>query len=331
MKRSFFLSFAPALVLALSASAQPALEIFATGGIQAQGLSLAPSGQHIIVVNTNGIVLSVPVTGGVATPLTNIPIPPSTTCTPGSTTPCVSLRDGAFLPDSFGAQAGKFLVVGGRATTNTPAYASTVEENGGAYTVAPYATQASSLWSASVVATGFGRWRGGVLVVNQGSGQGLQNGGVDYFAPDGSVSLFAALPEARVPYGAAFAPESFGDIGGNLVVSDAQSGRIYNLNPQQKVRLFATVPSVAGLRQVAFAPATGWGAYSGHMFVSVVSGEVVVLNGEGRVVGRIGGLLSPRSLLFTNVNGAPSLLIGETSATRQLLYRAGPEDIIPAP
>jgi hypothetical protein len=325
MRKSSILRFAPlgflAAILGTQVGAQPPTpEIFATGHLLPQGI--VPSGANFIIVNTNGKILSVPATGGVGTLLTNIPIPPATSCT----TVCLSLRDGAILPDSFGPLAGKFLVVGGQATTNTPAYASTVDNT---LTVTPYATQPSSLWSAAVVVTGFGHYNGGVLVTNQGSGRGLRDGSVDFFAPDGGVQPFAALPDAEVPYGAALAPDGFGDVAGDLLVSDARSGRIYSINPNGKVQLFATVPLVAGLRQIAFAP-QGWGRYTHDLFVSVVSGEVVVLDQKGNVAGKITGFGAPRSLRFANVNGVPSLLVGETSSL-QLIYRVGPEHIVPAP
>src|SRR5262245_23103366 len=95
---------------------QPALQVFATGGLQSQGLLLSPCGQDFVIVNTNGAMLSVPVSGGAGKRLAEIPIPPETSCASG--TNCLSLRDGAFLPETFGAMAGKFLVVGGVASTN---------------------------------------------------------------------------------------------------------------------------------------------------------------------------------------------------------------------
>jgi hypothetical protein len=308
-------------------SAQPALQVFATGGLLAQGLLLSPSGQDFIIVNTNGAMLTVPVSGGEGKRLADVPMPPATACTFG--TDCLSLRDGIFLPESFGPMAGKFLVVGGQASTNTPAYAATID---GSFAVTPYATQPSSLWSAAVVANGFGSFSGGVLVVNQGSGQSLRDGSVDFFAPDGSVQRLAAMPETEVPYGAAIAPWGFGDVAGNLLVSDARSGRIYSVDSAGNVSLFATVPlsaAQAGLRQLAFSP-QGWGNYARHLFVSVATDEVDVLNGDGDVVAKITGLGSPRALRFAELGGAASLLIAETN-TMQVLYRAGPEHLVPVP
>ncbi|MCX6602222.1 MAG: hypothetical protein NTV52_01360 [Acidobacteria bacterium] len=280
-----------------------------------------------MIVNTNGGVLRTPLSGGEAIRLAAVPVPPETACTVG--TNCLSLRDGTYLPETFGPLAGKLLVVGGVATTNTPAHASLVDEGLGA---TAYATQNSSLWSAAVVANGFGPYSGGVLVVNQGSGQELRNGGVDFFAPDGTVQLMVPLPDTEVPYGAAIAPWGFGDVAGHLLVSDARSGRIYKVDPFGNVNLFATVPlapTQAGLRQVAFAP-QGWGKYTRHLFVSIATGEVAVLNGFGTVVAKIQGLGSPRALRFAELDGKPSLLIAETNAS-QLIYRVGPENLVPVP
>jgi hypothetical protein len=145
-----------------------------------------------------------------------------------------SLRGGAFLPPEFGPLAGHFLIVGGVGEIDTPAYASTMDD---AFAITPYASQPGSLWSSAIVATGFGRYNGGVLVVNQGSGQ--------------------------------------------------------------------------------------------ELFVSIDAGEVAVVDRKGAVVAKISGFAYPRGLLFTEIAGEPSLLIGDLG--NEVIWKAGPEDIVPVP
>jgi hypothetical protein len=292
----------------------PYLEVFGTDVGLPQTITPTDAG-GFYVVDTLGGILSLPGGGGAASLVATLDY---------------SLRGGAFLPSRFGPLAGQFLIVGGVAEVDTPAYASTMDD---AFTITPYASQPGSLWSSAIVATGFGRYTGGVLVVNQGSGQDLKDGTVDFFAPDGSVTQLTGMP-ANVPYGGALAPQGFGDLGGNLLVSDALSGDIYAVNPNGRVRLFTTIPlgpDQGGLRQIAFAP-PGWGRYNRHLFVSIDSGEVAVVDRKGMVVGKISGFAYPRGLCFTDIAGEPSLLIGDLGDfVDGLIWKAGPEDIVPVP
>jgi len=95
--------------------------------------------------------------------------------------------------------------------------------------------------------------------------------------------------------------------------------------------LFTTIPLGAGqngLRQIAFAP-SGWGLYSGDLFVSVDNTDIDVVNSDGAVVGKISGMFSPRGLLFTTISGNPSLLFSDISTGR--ILSAGPGDVVPVP
>jgi len=301
--------------------ATPGLGVFGTGVGRPQTIIPAPTGDFY-VVDTDSKIWSLPGEGGSGTPLATPPMLD------------YSLRDGVFLPRAFGSLAGQFLIVGGVATTNTPAHASTMD---GTFMLKKYASQDGSLWSSVIIPTGFEQYARGVLVVNQGSGQNLKNGSVDYFAPDGSVGRVADLPEMNVPYGGVMAL-GFGAVSGTLLVSDARSGNIYSVNSSGGVSLFTTIPLGAGqtgLRQMAFAP-HGWGSYSKYLFVSIVTGEVAVVNKDGAVVAKISGFLTPRGLRFTDIEGEPSLLIADTgnqpaANPNGKIWKAGLEDIVPVP
>ena len=305
----------PAMQPTPTKAAPPTLDVFATGIGRPQAI-VPTAGGDFYVVDTDAKIWSLPAAGGIGTLLA---------------TPGYSLRDGVFLPREFGPLAGQFLTLGGVATTNTPALSSTINE---ANTVTQYATQPSSLWTAAVVPTGFGNYTRGILALNQGSGQLLSNGSLDYFAPDGSVGRVANLPELQVPYGAVMA-FGFGQFSGTVLVSDARSGKIVSVNSRGLVSPFATIPlgpGQTGLRQVAFSP-HGWGDYSKNLFVSLITGEVAVVNTEGIVVGKIGGFTSPRGLRFVEIEGEPRLLICDTgnASLTPRIWEAGPEDIVPVP
>jgi hypothetical protein len=194
-------------------------------------------------------------------------------------------------------------------------------------TVTPYASQANALWNTPVVASGFGQHNGEVLVTNQGTGS--RDGSVDILTPSGTVGRLTNLHSVNVPFGAALAPAGFGAVGGTLLVSDGGGGGIYSVNPAGRVSLFTTIPlgtGQNGLRQMAFAP-SGWGRYSGNLFVSLNTRDIVIVSRNGSIIGRISGTFNPRGLLFTTLAGNASLLFSDTSTG--VIRRAGPGDIVP--
>jgi hypothetical protein len=261
----------------------------------------------------SGPIWTVPATGGTATQVASA---------------AYSLRDGVFLPANFGSVGGQFLVVGGEATENGTGFASTMNSS---FALTPYASQANSLWTTPVVASGFGQHKREVLVTNQGSGTdpSSHDGSVDIFTPEGTVGRLAELPALDTPFGAALAPTGFGAVGGTLLVSDAGAGGIYSVNPTGKVSLFTTLPLAAdqgGLRQIAFAP-SGWGKYSGNLFVSLQRRDIDIVNRSGSIIGKISGTFNPRGLLFTTISGNPTLLFSDT--LNGAIQKAGPGDIVP--
>jgi hypothetical protein len=291
--------------------AAPGISVFATGMIVPESITRTSSGDFLVTdADDTGPIWSVPAEGGGATLLASAGY---------------SLRDGLRLPAGFGSVGGQFLVVGGDGTVGGFAFASTMDAS---FTVTPYASQANSLWNTPVLATGFGRFSGDVLVTNQGTGTGSFDGSVDVFRSDGTVGRLATLPSVSVPFGAALAPSGFGAVGGTLLVSDAGGSGVHSVNPRGFVRQFTTIPlgpGQSGLRQIAFAP-KGWGPYSGLLFVSVNNSDIVIVSRSGSVIGKISGEFSPRGLLFTAISGNASLLFSDV-ATGSIL-RAGPEDVV---
>jgi hypothetical protein len=304
-------TIAPVAVLA-------ATSVFATGMRIPQGISRTATGNFYVTdadttTRNKGRIWEVPANGGSAT------LRASTG---------YSLRDNLILPADFGAFGGQLLVVGGDASTNGRAFASTMDLT--SFTVTPYASKPRSLWTTPVLATSFGAYSGYVLVTNQGSNKkGAFDGSVDFFRPDGTVGKLVTLASVNVPFGAALAPAGFGSVGGTLLVSDAGGSGIYSVTPTGQVSQFTTIPlgsGQSGLRQIAFAP-DGWGRYSGNLFVSVDTRNIYIVNRDGVIVGKIEGAFSPRGMLFTSISGSPSLLFSDTSAG--VLRKAGPEDIVP--
>jgi hypothetical protein len=166
-------------------------------------------------------------------------------------------------------------------------------------------------------------------VTNQGSD--TTKGSVDYFTPSGGVGTLATFSSsAVVPFGAALAKASFGEVGGlSLFVSDAVSGDIYTVDPAGNIKRFTTIPLDAtqtGLRQIAFAPKE-WKKYGGDLFVALNRGAIDVVNRDGVVVGKISGQFNARGLLFTTISGQPTLLFSNTRSGT--ILKAGPGDIVP--
>ena len=308
-----------ALVLTLVATALAAtasfasVSVFATGPVTPETIARTPAGDFLVTdADDSGPIWSVPSTGGSATQ---------------KALAGYSLRDAIFLPAGFGSVGGQFLVVGGEAVENGTAFASTMDAS---FTVTPYALQARSLWNTPVLATSFGQFSGDVLVTNQGSGTGSNDGSVDVFTPSGTVGRLTTLPSVNVPFGAALAPGGFGTVAGTLLVSDAAGSGIYSVSSAGNVTLFTTIPLTgqSGLRQMAFAP-QGWGRYSGNLFVSLNARDIDVVNRDGTIIGRISGAFNPRGLLFTTMSGAPTLLFSDTR--NHVIQRAGPGDVVAVP
>jgi hypothetical protein len=293
----------------LITSAFATVSVFATGVVIPETITATAAGNFFVTdAADDGPIWSVPASGGTATQVASAGY---------------GLLGGVFLPAGFGSVGGQFLVVG---ADGTLASASTMNAS---FTVTPYASQADSAWTTPVVASSFGRHSGEVLVTNQGSSTGSRDGSVDVFTPSGTVGRLTNLPSVNVPFGAAQAPAGFGAVGGTLLVSDAGGGGIYSVNPTGRVSLFTTIPlgtGQRGLRQIAFAP-SGWGRYSGNLFVSLNTRDIAIVSRNGSIIGRISGSFNPRGLLFTTLAGNASLLFSDVST--DVVRRAGPGDIVP--
>ena len=289
-----------------------AVSVFATGTNSPETITQTASGSFLVTdADAVGDIWNVPATGGTA----------SSVAQAGFT-----LRGGLFLPGSFGAVGGQFLVAGVGAP-DTTGLASTMDAS---FTVTPYTQEKKAIWTQPVLAPSFGSFSGDVLVTNQGPAK--RAGSVDFITPSGAVGRLATLSSIATPFGAALAPSGFGAVGGTLLVSDAQGSGIISVDSAGNVSPFTTIPlstGQSGLRQIAFAP-PGWGRYTGDLFVSVTNTDIDVVNGDGSIVGRISGMFSPRGLLFTSFSpGGPTLLFSDTATGR--ILEAGPADVVPVP
>ena len=152
------------------------------------------------------------------------------------------------------------------------------------------------------------------------------------------------------PFGAAFAPEGFGSVGGTLLISDVSSMddgnvSILSVKPDGSACVFLdSLPLTAeqlavpvGLRQMAFVP-EGWGDLTGLLLLSVSGsqwgggaiGQLLAIDGDANVVkflkvGTEFDKFDPRGLLF--LEGA-QLLISDASDP---VIIAGPEDFVVIP
>jgi hypothetical protein len=277
-----------------------------------------PSGTGYIVPDPSinlagsGVLFAVPAAGGTASELANY----GTTFYP---------IGGTFLGASYGALNGNFLAVG---VSSAGAVAQAVN-GAGASTPLLSSSTLVQFNSAVIAPSGFGSIGGQALLSDAA-------GNVDLLATTGtSTSVFATIPQAAgasgvEPFGLGFAPAGFGSVGGDLLVSDGESGALSSVDANGNVNLFATValPNAVnnGLRQFAFAPA-GFGSYGGDLFVSVSGslqgggtlGEIVVLNDDGTEIadfdqGTETTPLDPRGLYFSGPdtllisNGDPEIL-----------------------
>jgi hypothetical protein len=317
LSKVFVVGVLASVLLVTAGSA--ATSTFATGMITPETITQTASGVFYVTdagppdpPNSSGNIWSVPAGGEAASELAST----------------FSLRGGLILPSSFVTVGGQFLAVGIDLSGN--AAAMTMDSS---FNVTPYHSQANGVWTQPVLASSFGSLSGDVLVTNQGADTLPTSGSVDYFTPSGVVGTLATFSSsAVVPFGAALAKASFGEVGGPLLlVSDAASGDIYTVDPAGNIKLFTTIPLDASanqdsLRQIAFAPKE-WKKYGGDLFVALNRGAIDVVNRDGVVVGKISGQFNARGLLFTTISGQPTLLFSNTRTGT--ILKAGPGDIVP--
>jgi len=303
----------------LVTAASAAITVFAAGMSTPE--SITPTASGLFVTDADGPIWKVPTAGGSASQVANL-----------ST---VTWRGGLILPSTFTGVGGKFLAVGADAAPGGAAVAYTMDTTTGVLT--PYhSAQTQGVWTEAVLTPSFGSRSGDVLVTNQGGIDAVPSipGSVDYFTPSGGVgtlATFSAFPRV-IPFGAALAKASFGEVGGpSLFVSDANGAGIYTVDTVGNIRLFTTIPLDANagqnsLRQIAFAPKE-WKKYGGDLFVTLNRGAIDVVNRDGVVVGTISGAFNARGLLFTTISGQPTLLFSNTR--NGTILQAGPGDIDP--
>jgi len=302
-------------------------------------ISLAPAGfgtyggQYLTPDFITHDIWAIPSGGGAPTSLTKVP--------------ANYMLNGTFLPDGYGTYGGQFLVTGYQST------AAPLPDTGGkrlatiwavsgtgnthiAFQLPYDAYGADSLfYSALTAPAGFGTVGGKLLALGRGypvtTGVN-QDMAIWAFDSNGTATKFAGgLPGA---WAGAFAPAGFGNVGGELLVTDSVNGNIYAIDSDGNFSLFATVPLLSGqlgLRQLAFAPAGSFGDLSGDLFVSVAAstvgggtvGSVAVLDGTGQMIeelktGTALAKFDPRGIYFP---GNDQILIADASDPIQLAAR----------
>jgi hypothetical protein len=281
-----------------------------------------------------GQVLNV-TSGGVVTTFASFPSPQT-----------LQPLGGAFLPSNYGAAAGQFLAAGENSSNRSLSQAALINSAGTVTNLPNLAGVGTNGWASVAVAPStFGTLGGTVYLTNEGPnpiGPGTVyalNPPTTSDASTMTVSSFATITGGQ-PFGLVFAPVAFGSVGGDLLVSDSVSGKIWAVSPSGTVTLFATVPLLAGQfgnRQMAFAPA-GFPTYAGDLFVSVsgsnfgggLAGSVDVLNSSGGLVaflaiGVDGSPYDPRGLLFPN---STTLWVNDADAG---IFSAVSSDFTPTP
>jgi hypothetical protein len=247
-------------------------------------------GSYFVPDNNSGQLLVVPAAGGSPTVFATIP---------------GGIVSGLIVPAGYGSISGSYLVTG-------TGSAATVGPTG---TVTPLPGTPFGIESSTVAPAGFGS-AGGKILLGTGTGTGAQ---ILVLNPDGTTSVLATFGTADTePFTLGFAPAGFGSIGGDLLATDGESGKVYAIDASGNVSLFDTLPVPAvtddttGLRQFAFAP-SGYGSYGGDLFVSVSGssdgggslGSVDIVNGSGGLVGEllegtVGQPYDPRGLYFAS-------------------------------
>ena len=247
----------------------------------------------------------------------------------------LGFRGGLFLPPDFGEFGGQYITAGVREIT---AYDAAGHDT-------PFVTALDvfiddrvfqRLTTPIMAPAGFGDWAG-MLLVSYQIENATDPGGVLAITPTARVSHLVTPSVADFfdpafqdnifePYGLVFTPADFGDFGGMLLVSNAQSHNIAAVAADGSYRSFTHVPLQPGqefLRQMAISPA-GFGNLGGLLFVSVAGskqgggelGAIHAIAPDGQVVAslRAGdgiGRMDPRGLLFT---GDGRLLISDATA-----------------
>jgi hypothetical protein len=251
------------------------------------------------------------------------------------TTVADEIRGGLFLPSSFATYGGQYLELG----VNT-VYAL---DSSGASTTAAASSSYSFYSGAAIAPTAYGSLGGNVFLTAQ---QGPTSGGgvLELSSTTGQLSTFVSgLPSISAPFGMVFAPSTFGAVGGQMLVSDSESGTIDAINSSGQVSVFTTVSlnpeGQTGLRQMAFAP-EGFGALSGDLIVSVSGssqgggtfGAVEAFNSAGVLVaslfvGTEFDAFDPRGLEFINTSSGVQLLVSDSDPG---VYIASPSDFVNA-
>lgn len=315
-----------ALALLVSSGATPAVTIFSEGMTTPESISEVPAnfgnlgGDYLVPDAADGLPTStdptishgriwrVPAAGGAPSVFTDIQD--------------ARTLGGLFLPDSWGDNAGKYLVTGfGPPTVDEPKIF-IAEPDGSVSTFATFPANGLYLSTPAIAPATFGALGGNVVVTAQYSG-------IFTVAPNGTIGTLVSTDPGVAFFGLAFAPPDFGAVAGQLLASDPTSGDIWAVEPDGTMTLFTSVEVLTeqgGGRQMTFAPA-GFLAELGideQLLLMSVSdtitgggtlGDVLAIDATGTTVAslRIIDLLDkfdPRGLLITS---AGDLLVSDSS------------------
>jgi hypothetical protein len=291
----------------LVAESRAGIAIFSSGMKIPETISEAPDGfgnlggQYLIPDSRNNTIWLVPHGGGAPSVFANDPSP--------------RIPGGVFLPDGWGVNSGKYLSV--FETANADGVK--LYDSSGVATV--FATGGFQFTTPAIAPAGFGGFSGNVFITGQ-------TGIVYRLDSQANLTPFAGPGDFSVRFfGIAFAPAGWGAAGGEMLVSDAISGKIDAIDASGNLTNFVNLADVNpafGLRQMAFAPA-GFlpGFNESLLFVSESGsgggggtlGDVLALDSSGEIVAQLRtdlGLskFDPRGLLFP---GDGTLLISDTS------------------
>lgn len=268
------------------------------------------------------------------------------------------LRGGLFLPNDFGTQGGKYLtsfrdrriVTGGDPfMLEQRSRIVTIDGTGAIEDFVVFEYQGpfderpkpgfEQLTTPLIAPEGFGLLGGHLIFTDQLSGVFSvdQMGNVEPllfdvndFTFETNLPEFPTLPRVE-PFGAVFAPQGFGAIGGSLLISDtspapedifgnplSEVAEILSIRSDGAFEVFTNIPLTqaqlddsAGLRQMAFVP-DGFGDISGLLLVSVSGspngggalGAILAVDQSGDIVKtlRVGtqfDKFDPRGFFFT--------------------------------
>ena len=181
-----------------------------------------------------------------------------------------------------------------------------------------------------IVASGFGRHKGEVLVTNQGTQTGVHDSSVDIFHAERSSRQAHKSDHGEHSVRRCPGSDRLWPSGRNAVGVRRRRGRNLFGQPErqgQPVRDDSiSAPDRAACGRWHSLPRDGAGT-AGNLFVSLNTGDIDIVSRNGAVIGRIWARSTRVGCSLTTISGSPTLLISDTRG--HAILRAGPGDIVP--